>query len=58
VGGLIGAGDHLGDVLDGFGDVMSAVTAPDAGVVLCVTSSPAVQAHGLLLGLGTGLHPI
>jgi predicted deacylase len=57
VGGLIGAGDHLGDVLDGFGDVMSAVTAPDAGVVLCVTSSPAVQTDGLLLGLGTGLHP-
>jgi uncharacterized protein len=58
VGSLIAAGDHLGDVLDGFGDVTSAVIAPDAGVVLCVTSSPAVQTGGLLLGLGTGLHPV
>jgi uncharacterized protein len=58
VGDAVAAGDHLGDVLDGFGDVTSAVTAPRAGVVLCVTSSPAVQAEGLLLGLGTGLHAL
>jgi uncharacterized protein len=58
VGDTVTASDHLGDVLDGFGDVTSGVTAPDAGVVLCVTSSPAVQADGLLLGLGTGLHAL
>jgi predicted deacylase len=52
---VIAAGDRLGDVLDGFGDVITGVTAPDSGVVLCVTSSPAVQTDGLLLGLGTGL---
>jgi hypothetical protein len=57
VGDTIAAGDRLGDVLDGFGEVSETVTAPDAGVVLCVTSSPAVQADGLLLGLGTGLRP-
>ncbi len=57
VGDTIAAGDHVGDVLDGFGDVTSAITAPDAGAILCVTSSPAVQADGLLLGLGTGLRP-
>ena len=57
VGDAVVAGDRLGDVLDGFGDVTSAVVSPDAGVVLCVTSSPAVQADGLLLGLGTGLRP-
>ncbi len=57
VGDAIAAGTHLGDVLDGFGDAAESVTARDAGVVLCVTSSPAVQADGLLLGLGTGLRP-
>jgi uncharacterized protein len=57
VGVTIAAGDRLGQVLDGFGDVAETVTAPDAGVILCVTSSPAVEANGLLLGLGTGLRP-
>ena len=55
VGDAIAAGDRLGQVLDGFGDEAETITAPDAGVVLCVTSSPAVQANGLLLGLGTGV---
>jgi uncharacterized protein len=55
VGDAISAGDRLGDVLDGFGDVIETVLAPDSGVVLCVTSSPAVQADGLLAGLGTGV---
>jgi predicted deacylase len=55
VGDTISAGDRLGEILDGFGDVVETITAPGAGVILCVTSSPAVQANGLLLGLGTGL---
>ncbi len=55
VGDTTVAGDRLGSVLDGFGDVIEPVTAPDAGVILCVTSSPAVQADGLLLGLGCGV---
>jgi len=57
VGDTVSAGDRLGDVLDGFGDAIESVSAPDSGVVLCVTSSPAVRADGLLLGLGTGARP-
>jgi hypothetical protein len=49
------AGDRLGKVLDGFWDVIETVVAPETGVPLFLTSSPAVQAGGLLLGLGAGL---
>jgi hypothetical protein len=42
-------------VLDGFGDVIDTITAPKAGVPLFLTSSPAVQQGGLVLGLGAGL---
>ncbi len=41
-----------------FGDVVEEVIAPEDGVVLFLTSSPAVDADGLLLGLGAGLEPI
>ena len=44
-----------GTVLDGYGDVIDTITAPEAGVPLFLTSSPAVQPDGLLLGLGAGL---
>ena len=37
--------------LDG-GTVLETFTAPAGGVILFVTSSPAVAADGLLLGLG------
>jgi predicted deacylase len=55
VGERVAAGDRLGDVLDGFGDAVETITAPEAGVVLFLTSSPAVQADGLLVGLGAGV---
>jgi predicted deacylase len=55
VGESVAAGDPLGAVLDGFGDAIDTITAPEAGVPLFITSSPAVQAGGLLLGLGAGL---
>lgn len=55
VGEPVAAGDQLGTVLDGFGDVIDTITAPEAGVPLFLTSSPAVQQGGLLLGLGAGL---
>jgi hypothetical protein len=55
VGEAVAAGDRLGTVLDGFGDVIDTITAPEAGVPLFITSSPAVQQDGLLLGLGAGL---
>jgi uncharacterized protein len=54
VGEAVSAGQVLGTVstLDG-GAVLETFTAPAGGVVLFVTSSPAVTADGLLLGLGT-----
>lgn len=45
-------GDLLGTVSDLFGDELERVIAPAPGVPLFVTSSPAVAANGLLLGLG------
>ena len=52
-GDQVTAGQVLGTVstLDG-GQVLEAVTAPADGVVIFQTSSPAVGADGLLLGLG------
>jgi len=58
VGETVAAGDRLGTVCDGFGDVLETVTAPEAGVLLFLTSAPAVQADGLLLGLGAALRQI
>jgi predicted deacylase len=55
VGDTVAAGDPLGTVLDGFGDVVETITAPERAAVLFLTSSPAVQADGLLAGLGAGL---
>ena len=49
------AGDRLGAILDPFGDELEAITAPEPGVVLFLTTSPAVGDGGLLLGLGGGV---
>jgi hypothetical protein len=38
-----------------WGDVLEEVAAPEAGVILFVTTSPAVGDDGLLLGLGAEL---
>jgi uncharacterized protein len=38
--------------VDLFGDEIEVVTAPETGVVLFLTTSPAVAENGLLLGLG------
>jgi predicted deacylase len=48
----------LGRVRNLWGDVLEEIRAPADGVVLFLTTSPAVAADGLLLGLGTGLSPI
>jgi uncharacterized protein len=55
VGEAVTAGQVLGTVstLDG-GTVLETFTAPADGVILFLTSSPAVEADGLLLGLGAG----
>ena len=56
VGETVTAGQPLGAVstLDG-GTVLQRLTAPKEGVVLFLTSSPAVAADGLLLGLASAM---
>ena len=54
-GDEVQAGGLLGVVQDSYGDVVDEVVAPEAGVVLFVTTSPAVAVDGILLGLGAGL---
>jgi predicted deacylase len=58
VGQEVAAGERLGAVLDPFGDELEVIAAPEAGVPLFITSSPAVTDDGLLLGLGAGIAPI
>ncbi len=51
VGSAVGSGELLGTVSGLLGDVEHEVRAPEAGVPLFVTTSPAVVEDGLLLGL-------
>lgn len=51
VGSTVEAGELLGTVSEVLGDVVHESRAPEAGVLLFLTSSPAVAADGLLLGL-------
>jgi len=53
VGETVAEGQLLGTVstLDG-AQILQEITAPAAGVSMFITSSPAVAADGLLLGLG------
>ena len=57
-GDEVRAGASLGTVRSPFGDVIDRIPAPENGVVLFLTTSPAVEAAGLLLGLGVELAPI
>ncbi len=57
-GDVVAAGAHLGAVKSLYGDVVEEVVAPEDGVVLFLTSSPAVDSDGLLLGLGAGIERI
>jgi uncharacterized protein len=54
-GESVAAGARLGAVCDMFGEELEVVSAPEAGVPLFVTSSPAVADDGILLGLGAGI---
>jgi hypothetical protein len=56
-GAEVAAGDLLGRVEDAYGDELELIEAPADGVVLFVTSSPAVSDDGLLLGLGADVGP-
>lgn len=50
-GSTVRAGQALGDVTDLVGEPRHSVTAPNDGTLLFVTSSPAISADGLLLGI-------
>jgi uncharacterized protein len=50
------AGGLLGTMSDVWGDVFAEVRAPEAGTPLFLTTSPAVSADGLLLGLARAPH--
>ena len=54
VGAEVEDGELLGTVAELLGDVVHEVRAPEAGVLLFLTTSPAVTADGLLLGLARG----
>ncbi|HVT67802.1 MAG TPA: M14 family metallopeptidase [Trebonia sp.] len=56
-GTLVAEGDLLGTVSPLIGGTPARVTAPAPGVPLFITSSPAVSADGLLLGLALSPHP-
>ncbi len=53
----VAEGQLLGRIRALTGEVREDVVAPQPGVVLFITSSPAVAADGLLLGLGADLSP-
>lgn len=48
----IRAGQEIGRVLSLSGETLETITAPASGVILFLTTSAAVKANGLLLGLG------
>jgi predicted deacylase len=58
VGDEVRSGSALGTVRNLFGDVTERIAAPEDGVVLFLTTSPAVGPDGLLLGLGADLAPV
>lgn len=54
-GDPVSPGQLLGTISDLHGNELQRITAPGAGVILFLTSSPAVAEGGLLLGLGGGV---
>jgi predicted deacylase len=57
-GDEVPAASGVGVVRDLYGDILEEIVAPETGIVLFLTTSPAVGADGLLLGLGVDLEPI
>lgn len=51
------AGELLGRVRTLWGDILEEIRAPEDGVILFITTSPAMAAGGLLLGIGADLAP-
>ena len=57
-GESVDEGQVIGRIRDLWGGVLEEIAAPQHGVVLFITSSPAVPADGLLLGLGADLSEV
>ena len=57
-GDEVAEGGLLGRVRNLWGDELEEIRAPRDGVVLFSTTSPAVDADGILLGLGADLAPV
>lgn len=57
-GDEVPAASRVGVLRDPYGDVLEEIVVPEDGVVLFLTTSPAVGRDGLLLGLGVDLEPI
>jgi len=57
-GESVDEGQVIGRICDLWGGVLEEIVAPQHGVVLFITSSPAVPADGLLLGLGADLSEV
>ncbi|HEY3612296.1 MAG TPA: hypothetical protein VGK92_01250, partial [Gaiellales bacterium] len=53
----VAAGQPLGAIEDLFGDERHVIAAPEDGIVLFLTSVPAVARDGILCGLGTRRAP-
>lgn len=57
-GDEVEAGQRLGAIDNLFGDELVEITAPEDGIVLFMTSVPAMAENGILCGLGTRREPI
>jgi hypothetical protein len=57
-GEAVAAGQRLGALCDLHGDELHTVLSPAEGVVLFVTTSPAMAEDGILLAVGAGIQPL
>jgi predicted deacylase len=57
-GDEVGEGQLLGQIRNLWGDPLEEIAAPRDGVILFLTTSAAVAADGLLLGIGADLSPL
>jgi predicted deacylase len=57
-GEKVAAGQRLGALCDLHGDELHTVVSPADGVVLFVTTSPAMAEDGILLAVGAGIQPL
>jgi predicted deacylase len=51
-GDALEAGDPLGEMVDLWGEPIATIPSPASGLVLFVTTSPAIKDDGLLVGIG------